>query len=279
MGIVKRNHWSLFLSAGLLTSVMIVPGRADEADVSITEALRITTDVAKRYQFELLSNPTTKLKLHPQPILRWSNPVAGEVHGNVFVWTHQRRPEVIASIFQWFSPLTHGSHEFQSLAIEGIQGARAGESVWTSPPPAGIELQPIADQPPLAESPSVRLRHVRAMARRFQVRKTDRDEVSRELRLLAQPIYRYGGDNSDVLDGALFVFVQGTDPEVFLMIEAREVGETLKWHYALARMNSVKFVAKYQDQEVWRTEILPWGKVKNAQGTYTSFGPFEREAL
>ena len=38
---------------------------------------------------------------------------------------------------------------------------------------------------------------------------------------LSQPLYRYGGDDSGVLDGGLFVFVQGTDPEVFLLIEAR----------------------------------------------------------
>ena len=41
------------------------------------------------------------------------------------------------------------------------------------------------------------------------------------MRLLAQPIYRYENTKGDLIDGGLFVFVLGTDPEAFLLIEAR----------------------------------------------------------
>ena len=73
----------------------------------------------------------------------------------------------------------------------------------------------VAQSPSVADSAAVRLRHARAISRGFQIEKTDRDDVSRRLRLLAQPVFRYGDDASDVIDGMLFVFVQGTDPEVF----------------------------------------------------------------
>ena len=33
------------------------------------------------------------------------------------------------------------------------------------------------------------------------------------MRLLAQPIYRYENTKGDLIDGALFAFVLGTDPE------------------------------------------------------------------
>ena len=59
------------------------------------------------------------------------------------------------------------------------------------------------------------------------------------------------------------------------MVEARKDDGQWKWQYALARMNSIAFVAHYQGREVWRTETWPWGKVKNGRETYTSFGPFE----
>ena len=42
-----------------------------------------------------------------------------------------------------------------------------------------------------------------------------------ELRLLPTPIARYGEPGTKLLDGALFAFVLGTDPEVFLFLEAR----------------------------------------------------------
>ena len=55
--------------------------------------------------------------------------------------------------------------------------------------------------------------------------------MTRPLRLLTQPIYKYETADSG---GALFAFVEGTDPEVFLMIEARTVDAGSVWHYALA---------------------------------------------
>lgn len=255
----------------------MLPCRADESatEARASEAHRITLDAAARYEFEVATEPPRKLEFHPTPILRWSNPVVGEVYGNVFLWTLNGRPGVVGSIFQWLSPLTHGSHEFQSLTLHPLDGKRDGVHVWTSPR-GGIELQPVPDKSLVPDSPTVRLRQMRSMSRRFHLRSTDRAAVSRELRLLAQPLYRYGSSGTDILDGCLFVFVQGTDPEVFLMIEARMIGENWEWRYAMARMNSIQFVADYQDREVWRTEILPWAKVKNGREIYTSFGPFQR---
>lgn len=242
-----------------------------------SEALEITTAAAKLYSFELQSEPPHALDFHQHSILRWSNPVAGEIYGNVFVWTLNGRPTVLGSIYQWYSPMTHGSHEFQSLATEPLEGKREGKTVWRSQQ-AGIQWRSVTSQPAISDSKSIRTRHLRVMAKRFQVQKTDREDISRELRLLAQPLFRYGSDDSDVIDGALYAFVQGTDPEVFLLIEARKVAGGHEWQYALARMNSVKFVAHYQGQEIWRRELSVWKAVKSGREPYAAFGPFRRDA-
>jgi len=247
------------------------------SDDHVSEALEITTSAAKLYSFELTGKPPRKLDFQPSSILRWSNPVAGEIYGNVFVWTLNGRPTVLGSIYQWYSPMTHGSHEFQSLATEPLEGKREGRTVWRSQQ-AGIQWRAVPKQPVISDSKLTRTRHLRAMSRRFQVRKTDREDVSRELRLLAQPLFRYGSDDSDVIDGALYAFVQGTDPEVFLLIEARKVAGGHEWYYALARMNSVKFVAHYEGQEIWRRELSIWKVVKSGREPYAAFGPFRRDA-
>jgi hypothetical protein len=173
--------------------------------------------------------------------------------------------------------MTHGSHEFQSLATEPLEGKREGKTVWNSQQ-AGIQWQTIAEQPAVSDSKLIRTRQLRAMANRFRIEKTDRKQVSRELRLLGQPIFRYGSDDSDVIDGAIFAFVQGTDPEVFLLIETRTVAGVLEWHYALARMNSVKFVAHYQGHEIWQTDFSIWKSVRSGREPYTALGPFRRDA-
>ena len=251
---------------------------ASETEARVADALRTTTDAARQYDIQIAGSSPRTLRLHPASILKWSNPVAGEVYGNVFLWTDQGRPQVVGSLFQWYSPMTHGSHEFHSLSNEPLVASRGGLRVWTTSAP-GVRWHPVAQSPSVADSPAVRLRHARAISRGFQIEKTDREGVSRRLRLLAQPVFRYGDDASDVIDGMLFVFVQGTDPEVFLMVEAKQNGAQAQWQFALVRMNSVSFVASYQDQEVWRTEIWPWSKVKNGREIYTSIGPFERDSV
>ena len=53
-------------------------------------------------------------------------------------------------------------------------------------------------------------------------------------------MYRFSDPGNGITDGAVFAFVQSTDPDVLLMIAARtapESGEST-WTYSLARMNS-----------------------------------------
>lgn len=250
-------------------------GDESAADARIGEALQVTTDAAKLYEIELRGEPPERLDFGLDSVLRWSNPEAGEVYGNVFLWTRHGRPEVVGSFLQWYSPFTHGSHEFQSLSTKPLEATRGETTVWTTDQ-AGVVFAPVPNRLEVAETAAIRMRQARTIARGFRVRKTDRGGNASELRLLAHPLARYGNDDSEVLDGALFVFVQGTDPEVFLLIEARTENDQWQWQYALAQMNSVQFKATYRDQEVWQTDIWPWAKVQSGRETYTSFGPFER---
>lgn len=272
----RAGRCRVVIAALMLWGAIASPSCGDEpaSDSRINEAFEITTNAALLYEFQLAGDANEPLDFSPRSVLRWSNPEAGEIYGNVFLWTRNGRPEVVGSFLQWYSPFTHGSHEFQSLSTKPLTGQRNGKKVWMTDHP-GITLTPIPDAPNVAETSAVRLRQARALARGFQIRKTDREDQSRELRLLAQPLARYGDEESAIMDGALFAFVQGTDPETFLVLEVRQDNDRWQWHYALAPMNSVRFVATYLNQTVWQTEILPWASVKSGRLTYTSFGPFE----
>ena len=91
------------------------------------------------------------------------------------------------------------------------------------------------------------------------------------MRLLLQPIYRYEHTEGDLIDGALFVFVHAGDPEVFLQIEARKVGDGVQWQYSLARFNSVFLAVKLKGREVWKVEqIVPWTDVLDRRQPYTA---------
>jgi hypothetical protein len=72
------------------------------------------------------------------------------------------------------------------------------------------------------------------------------------------------------LDGAIFAFVRGTDPEVLLLIETRKLEGGDTWQYALAPMNSLEFHAFHQDREVWQKPQLapPWLNVMDPTKSY-----------
>jgi len=94
---------------------------------------------------------------------------------------------------------------------------------------------------------------MRELARDFSAT-TIQDGVERELRLLPQPIHRQETTSSDVLDGALFTFVMGTDHELMLLIEAREAAGPLSWHYAAARFTDLTANLNHRRLPVWSYE-------------------------
>ena len=104
---------------------------------------------------------------------------------------------------------------------------------------------------------------MRTLARRFSAELVDTrggDEVGRELRLLNQPAHRYACPSAKVLDGGLFAFVEGTDPEAWVILEAIETEAGPKWQFAVVRMNSDALQIKDGDQVVgkWDHVRQPW---------------------
>jgi hypothetical protein len=70
------------------------------------------------------------------------------------------------------------------------------------------------------------------------------------LRLLPQPVHRYAEDGK-VVDGAVFVFAHGTNPECCVLIEAYRDDKGSRYRYAVAPMSIYKLEARYRDAPVW----------------------------
>lgn len=109
-----------------------------------------------------------------------------------------------------------------------------------------------------AETPARRLAQMRSLAIEFTAeltdyRRNDTDE-RQALHLLTQPIYRYLSDDPELIDGAMFAFVLGTDPEIFLLLEDRRLQGANHWQYGLARMNDESLMVRHKEQEVWRLQ-------------------------
>ena len=204
------------------------------------------------------------LKLVERPVLNWSNPERRTPAGGLFLWTKSGRPKVAMCIY----PSGGGRFEmeFQSLSLGGLTMHRDEELVW-NPQVAGGEWKDLETKYEVGKSASLRLSQMRRLASRFAARLTFDNQADRLLRMQSTPVFRYPPKEleSNVIDGAAFSFVQGTDPEVLLLIEATtDGGSEPKWRYMLARMTIVRSIVSLDKQDVWRTE---WGR-RGIESTY-----------
>ena len=74
-------------------------------------------------------------------------------------------------------------------------------------------------------------------------------------------MFRYEvNEEAKCVDGAIFGFTQGTDPQGLLLFEARRNGETYRWHYAFARMATGSVAAKYGEKEIFSVDAYDYSR-------------------
>lgn len=191
------------------------------------------------------------------PCLRWNNPVSGTSDGILAIFGETGRPAVIAQFFK-----TKGGswvHEFAVTGTDEIEILRSGKLYW-KPSEFVFAFQDVPDAPEPAKTPALRLPQMRRIAERFSVTDHHGFQESQitptRLRLLTTPLHRYEKPG-EILDGALFSFVMGTDPECNLLIEAQPpTGKDgpPRYRYAFAPMSIYQLDAELDDKPVWTIE-------------------------
>jgi hypothetical protein len=258
------------------TPVGVEKAKSETEDAAMRAAVTASAkEFSGRCEFMLSETRKENLALHPEPILRWSNPTAGTVLGEVLVWTDHGRPAVIGSWYRWFSPDWGRTFEVCSLSEERVEGRTKHARFW-SPAKSGLTFKPLKNVDPPVMSHAARLVQMRRLAKDFAASLVDdrgnASGVNRELRLLPQPIFRYpvAGENSKYADGALFAFVEGTDPEVLLLIEATALDDAASWRYALVRMNCDALQVVFRQDAVWTAPKIPY-PLNLSQMPYSQF--------
>jgi len=261
------NYLAVLIAVSLLQAEP--PQAADEAAGDRERVKKWMDFYAQRiseYEIFLDGDETRKLEFQKTSILQYTNPerTHGQ-HGAMFVWTRDGHPEAVGTIWsirQGNDPTRRvTAHEFHSLSTgpltssrPQIIGRRGVVPQWTPRDP-GIQWKPLPDAPDPADSDAQRLIQMRGLAREFEASSISRqDGKEQKLRLLPQPIYRYKSASSKVIEGGLFAFVMGTDPELLLMIEARPVNGVPRWHFAAARFTGIPLRLHQQGEVVWKCE-------------------------
>jgi hypothetical protein len=225
--------------------------RAGESLAPIDRLRQVYQQDAQKFSF--FDADQAALPLLGHPILRWSQD--DDWSGDVFLWTSGGVPAVVGCLLS--GPQPDGKRiffdEFHLLAEKPIAPSDfpSGRR-WQAA--EGLKREPLPEAPAPAMSAAARLTQMRRFARDFTAH-MEADGVW-QLRLLPQPLYRYGDPAGPVADGALFAYVwtKGTDPEVILLLECRRTADGLAWFFAPVRFSSRGVWLRRDGAEVWRVE-------------------------
>lgn len=248
---------SLSLTAAVLTVICNIGVAEDPKDAkSESPALKRDRELRGTLGPEIdsvtfFADETAKVPLKSLAVLSWGNFERGvDGAGALVLWVHDGRPMASASVFHWQGNLVH---ELACVSRGTVLARRDGKDVWI-PKKSSVEFQDVPKAPAPAEAAADRLKQMKAVAESFSAtmlgwRADDGDR--QELVLLKEPVYRYESKDKPLVDGGVFAFVLGSDPEVLLILEAVVVKGKPRWQYGLARSTSAALAARREQEVVW----------------------------
>jgi hypothetical protein len=230
---------------------------ADPDDGLAKKMLPIYAKEVAEYSLAVESAPKKELELKKEPIFEWTNPIRSTPQqGAVFLWLRNGRPAAVCGPFSQKDTDLPGRrimHEFCALDRDKLLVSRPKGALneWT--PQAGLARKVLPDAKVPAATAEGRLIQMKKFAQEFTGYEINNEDQREDLRLLPAPLYRYPAAEDVVVDGALFTLVstEGTDPEVWLLIEARKEGADTRWEYACGRFSNRDLYVQHKDKEVW----------------------------
>jgi hypothetical protein len=217
-------------------------------------------------------DPNAVFTLRREPVLRFNNPVGTVQDGAIFVWLGAfDRPVAAVQVFH--HKINGNWHqEFSSLTDVPLSAGK----LW-GPTPAGVEFKPIPGAPKPAETPEKRLRQMHDLTLAFTAEDAGESKTNyHRLRLLPKPFIRYGKPGTELVDGALFAYVETTDPEVYLLLEVRHGTNGDEWRYAFAPATIYPVKGFLKGAEVWS---LPYREAWTTRGAPFYVGWFARSEV
>ena len=203
------------------------------------------------------SGARSKVERIEDPIYRYDDPTRVTDDGTVWAWGKAGRPVALLTLSYWKSGGVEKSClcEWTSLSPAPLAVVGPGPQVW-APQAADLPMRPIPAAPPPADTAAARSRQMGELSRRFRAHEIFNHDNARperfDLRFLPKPIHRYADPTAGLVDGAIYVFANGTNPEVILLIEARRAGDAPPgWVYGLTRTAGAELHATIDGGEVW----------------------------
>jgi hypothetical protein len=245
---------SLAFSLGLLGQI----SPAEESKEERAARLEVIKTSVARYDVHTVDEPKVTYRLQTDPILRFDNPVGITKDGAIFLWIGEDgRPEAAIQAFLMRTGIW--GHDFTSLSRKPLVAEKPKGVIWR--PDRGLDFKAVPGASKPGNSAERRLRQMKEIVESFNVSEDFRASLDvpsqgwEALRPMTKPFARFGKPGTPTIDGGLFCFAQGTDPEAFLMLEAHEGKDGAEWHYAFAPQTICALKASWKGTEVWNVAL------------------------
>jgi len=244
------GYWRWIVVA-LLSAALGSPAVAEDSpeDAARAAKLEFLTQKWKAVKVHPAGKPEAAYRFQEAPLFRWQNPISG-ADGAIFVWTSGGRPVLLCKTH--VNDKTRGYIASSvSIAREPIEAEREGATFWKALE-AGVVPETVAEVAAPAATENARLVQMRAIARRYQMESDwgEENQSQWELRLLPTPLMRYTSPDHDVVDGAIFGYAQGTNPEAIVVIEAVRSEGKVAWQAAPARLSAYAIRGRIDGRKV-----------------------------
>jgi hypothetical protein len=214
-------------------------------------------ELAEQTKVILLDSEAKGLReaeLAEQPIVSYSDETRNIKDSTLWVWTDGGLPVA----FQKIEVNESVSDLPRWTFCVAVTGEKRIELNWPSRERfvgEPLTFRPLASAPRPETDERLRRLQMRQLSRRFSVRAHNGLGES-ELRLMARPVFEYSAPEQGVLQGAMFAFAVGTNPDLLVAIQLQgsEAGEE-RWTCAPVRLTSGRIVLRYDDQPVWEDEL------------------------
>jgi hypothetical protein len=230
----------------------------ESKDVFTKEAVErwrlVSDDISTSFSVNRNNEPIPNLR--KSTILNLWNPTVAENRlGQVFLWTADGKPILVGTIMTGNGlgkrDAVNIIYEFHSLDSQPIQVKK--DRVLLDCPSPGVEWHRLETKDAPSQNRARRLIEMRNIAKSFQVVGSTAENPNRNLELLPSPIYRFEEPNSSATDGAIFAWVKATDPNVFILIEARDKD----WWVAFARSTIITLNINRDNKLFFKFDPIP----------------------
>lgn len=191
-----------------------------------------------------------------EPLLLYTDATRATFESGLWICGGDGRPAAIVAT-EFYPDHPKGPtwlFEVASVSDRRISARRGAGLDWTARTP-GLSLQTLPNAGVPAERPARRLSQMKQLLRRFTARESAVIEGELELRPLANALHRYEDPGSQLTDGAIFAFANGTNPEVFVVLEAHAAnGGPSVWKYALVQMTGGAVSVSLDGAKIWDCE-------------------------